>query len=161
MAIVQSPFILIVEDNAGQQLATSMFITELGWQPVVASNGREALKTVQSQLVDLILMDLNMPEMDGFEAARRIRALPGAAGKLPIIAVSANNLASVKQQCLAAGMNDFVPKPVNRKMLLTAIEKVLPDRAVDVVAPFDAHSSPADQRKAEQVLKEIDALLSE
>jgi diguanylate cyclase (GGDEF)-like protein len=103
--------ILVVEDNrASQQVAIGM-LERLGCSMDIAGNGREALERVARRSYDLILMDCHMPEMNGFEATRQIRALKGESANLPIIAMTANAQQGDSDQCLAAGMNDYLAKP--------------------------------------------------
>ncbi len=103
--------ILVVEDNrASQQVAIGM-LERLGCSMDVAGNGREALERLARRSYDLILMDCHMPEMNGFEATRQIRALKGEGANLPIIAMTANAQQGDSDQCLAAGMNDYLAKP--------------------------------------------------
>jgi diguanylate cyclase (GGDEF)-like protein len=103
--------ILVVEDNrASQQVAIGM-LERLGCSMDIAGNGREALERLTHRSYDLILMDCHMPEMNGYEATRQIRALKGAVANLPIIAMTANAQQGDSDQCLAAGMNDYLAKP--------------------------------------------------
>ncbi len=103
--------ILVVEDNrASQQVAIGM-LERLGCSMDIAGNGREALERLIHRSYDLILMDCHMPEMNGFEATRQIRALQGEFVNLPIIAMTANAQQGDSDQCLAAGMNDYLAKP--------------------------------------------------
>lgn len=103
--------ILVVEDNrASQQVAIGM-LERLGCSMDVAGTGREALERLSRRSYDLILMDCHMPEMNGFDATREIRALQGEVANLPIIAMTANAQQGDSEQCLAAGMNDYLAKP--------------------------------------------------
>ena len=111
---------LVVEDEpVGRELVV-MLLEEAGLQVETAGDGAQALERVATRLPDLILMDMQMPTMDGLEATRRIRALPGAA-QLPIIAVTANAFGEDRARCLAAGMNDFLAKPVNAGALFETV----------------------------------------
>ena len=112
--------ILVVEDNEiNRELALS-WLADVGLSADTASDGREAVHRAQSAAYDLILMDMQMPVMDGLAATRAIRALPGGAA-MPILAMTANAFEEERAQCLAAGMNDFVMKPVN----VTALQATL------------------------------------
>jgi two-component system, sensor histidine kinase and response regulator len=103
--------VLVVEDiPTNQQLAVAM-LSALGLRSAVADNGRVAVHLVQERVFDLVLMDCQMPVMDGYEATAAIRALPGNRGKLPIVALTANAMHGDEQKCLAAGMDGFLAKP--------------------------------------------------
>ena len=117
--------VLVAEDNAINQRVAAILLTKLGYTPDLACDGREALQKVQQQHYDIILMDCQMPNMDGFEATTAIRALPNGHSRVPIIAVTANVLAGQREKCLAAGMDDYIPKPINREMLENVIQKFL------------------------------------
>ena len=104
---------MVVEDNRVNQLVMNKLLQKLQVTTVLAGNGQEALAALQEKVVNLILMDCQMPVMDGFEATRRIRELPGPVAAVPIIAVTANAMDCDRQRCLDAGMNAFVSKPVD------------------------------------------------
>ena len=109
--------ILLVEDNTINQKVAQLMIKDLGFTVDVANNGLEALTAFGATHYDLVLMDCLMPEMDGFEATRRIRS-NGAGGLLtPIIAMTANAFAQDREECLAAGMTDYLSKPVRQQEL--------------------------------------------
>ncbi len=105
--------VLIVEDNPVNQTLTERILTRIGCAVEVAENGRIALDRVTgaAQPFDLILMDCQMPEMDGYEATRAIRQMPGPAARTPIVAMTANAMAGDREKCLRAGMDDFLAKP--------------------------------------------------
>ena len=105
--------ILVAEDNVvNQRLATGV-LTKLGHKVTLAATGKEALQQFQESTFDVILMDVQMPEMDGFEATRQIRRLEGESGtRIPIIAMTARAMQGDREACLAAGMDDYLPKPV-------------------------------------------------
>ncbi len=113
--------VLVVEDNQVNQLLVTTILAKAGMRAEVAANGVEAVQAVHQRSFDVILMDMQMPEMDGLEATRRIRQL-GAMGKaVPIIAMTANAMQEDRRRCLEAGMNDFVAKPIDSAELLRKI----------------------------------------
>jgi CheY-like chemotaxis protein/anti-sigma regulatory factor (Ser/Thr protein kinase) len=112
------PFrILLVEDNHINQKVASVMLTKLGYEVDVANNGVEALDAIGSQTYDLVLMDCFMPGMDGFEATRRIRESGASVAQIPIIAMTANAFQKDKENCLNAGMSDYLSKPVRQPEL--------------------------------------------
>ena len=117
--------VLLAEDNEANQVVAVEVLTQAGFVVDVASNGREALEAVQKQPYNAVLMDLQMPEMDGLEATRKIRALEHGDG-LPIIAMTANAMKGDREKCLEAGMDDYVSKPINRMELLRTLAKWTP-----------------------------------
>jgi signal transduction histidine kinase/DNA-binding response OmpR family regulator len=116
--------ILVAEDNPVNQRVAVRTLDKLGYRCEVAANGREALDALQRTGFHLVLMDCQMPEMDGFEATRRIRELERAEGqRLPIVAMTANAMAGDREQCLQAGMDDYIAKPFNPGELVELIER--------------------------------------
>ena len=105
--------VLLAEDNRVNQKVASVILERLGCRVRIAENGREAVEAVEAEGFDAVFMDCHMPVMDGFEATRRIRRLPGEAGRVPVIAMTASVLPENQEQCFAAGMSDFVAKPAN------------------------------------------------
>jgi CheY-like chemotaxis protein len=105
--------ILVAEDNSSNQLLIRAILSKLGHKVVIAKNGLEAVDMVQQAVYDLILMDMQMPEMDGLDATKAIRALGGFYATLPIIALTANALEGDKGRVLEAGMNDYLSKPID------------------------------------------------
>ena len=101
-----------------------MLLEDIGLQIDLALDGAEALRLAQHHDYDLILMDMQMPQMDGVEATREIRKLDGRA-TLPIVAMTANVFAEDRQLCLGAGMNDFLSKPVDPSLLFSVVLKWL------------------------------------
>jgi CheY-like chemotaxis protein len=90
----------------------------------IVADGREAVKALRQTPYDLVLMDIHMPEMDGVEATRLIRDLPGEVGALPIVALTANAMKGDREKYLAAGMTDYLSKPVDRDALVDVLGKV-------------------------------------
>jgi signal transduction histidine kinase/CheY-like chemotaxis protein len=116
--------ILVAEDNVVNQKVASRLLAKLGYRSEVAANGREALEALYRTHFDLVLMDCQMPEMDGFEATRAVRRREATTGvHVPIIAMTANAMAGDREQCLEAGMDDYIAKPVQPSALDTMIEK--------------------------------------
>ena len=117
--------ILVVEDNAVNQKVACGLLERHGHTVVVAVNGKEALHTLREQAFDLVLMDVQMPEMDGLEATAAIRAgEEGTGRRLPIIALTAQALQEDRERCLAAGMDGYLAKPVQPYQLIQTVTKV-------------------------------------
>jgi PAS domain S-box-containing protein len=119
-----SPLILLAEDNEANISTLSSYLIAKGYCILLARNGQEAIDQVQSQKPDLILMDIQMPGMDGLEAIQQIRSIPNS-GKVPIIALTALAMSGDCDRCLAAGANDYLSKPVKLKQLVTTIQQYL------------------------------------
>jgi CheY-like chemotaxis protein len=112
--------ILLVEDNPVNQKVALIHLRKFGYAADVSNNGLEAVEAVKTRHYDLVLMDVQMPEMDGYEATRAIR---GAGYRMPIIAMTANAMKGDREKCLASGMDDYISKPVNPKLLLEKINQ--------------------------------------
>jgi CheY-like chemotaxis protein len=118
--------VLVVEDNSVNQKLLCRLLERLGLRPDVAANGKEAVEKWDLAPYDLVLMDCQMPEMDGYEATRRIRAREGASGQVAVIAITADAMPGTRERCQAAGMNDYITKPVKRDVLLAVLQRWLP-----------------------------------
>ncbi|MFN8759321.1 MAG: ATP-binding protein [Tagaea sp.] len=117
--------VLLAEDNETNRVVALAMLETVGIRADVAANGIEAVAAVRARAYDIVLMDVHMPEMDGLAAARAIRALPGRAGGVPIVALTANAFQSHAEECRAAGMNDFLSKPYRKSALLDIIARQL------------------------------------
>jgi len=113
--------VLVAEDNMINQVVAVSLLAHLGCTVDVAADGVEAVRRWSEGAFDLILMDCQMPEMDGYEATRRIRAAEAGEGRIPIIALTANAMREDRDACLEAGMDDHIAKPVTEESLLAAI----------------------------------------
>ncbi len=120
----QNGRILVAEDNPINQEVTSFMLESLGYRVEIAANGEKVLQALDRESYDLVLMDCQMPNMDGYETTRRIRDRPELA-TLPILAMTANAMAEDRERCLAVGMNDYVAKPVQPEELAAAIARCL------------------------------------
>jgi polar amino acid transport system substrate-binding protein len=116
--------VLLVEDNTINQQVAQEILESMGLVVYTVSNGVEALKALELQRYDIVLMDLQMPEMDGYEATRRIRA-EAKYTQLPVIAMTAHAMAEEREQCLAVGMNDHLPKPIDPPQLYNVLSLYL------------------------------------
>jgi PAS domain S-box-containing protein len=126
VAPAQSVRILVAEDNLVNQRVVLGLLAKLGHRADAVRNGLEAVKAVEAGGYDLVIMDCQMPELDGFEATRRIRLLTGAHRKVPIVALTANAMQGDRERCLEVGMNDYVTKPVDVGRLAAALQRCLP-----------------------------------
>ncbi len=116
--------VLVAEDNVVNQRVADRILTRLGYRSEVAANGREALQALARTRFDIVLMDCQMPEMDGFEATRAVRDREKSTGeRMPIIAMTANAMSGDRELCLEAGMDDYIAKPVDSNALDALIEK--------------------------------------
>ncbi|MCH8112293.1 MAG: response regulator, partial [Proteobacteria bacterium] len=132
--------ILIAEDNTVNQLLAARTLEKEGHWVDVANNGAEAVQAIRDFRYDLVLMDVNMPVMDGIEATAQIRELGDARAEIPIIALTANAIEGDRERFLAAGMNDYLPKPIDRRKL------------IDLVTTWGANGEPAEAAAAQAPL---------
>jgi len=147
--------VLLAEDNpVNQQVAVAMLVKR-GHEVHVSSNGREAVQAVQNRDYDVVLMDIQMPEMDGFEATHAIRAL--AKGKdLPIIGLTAHALSGERERCLSHGMTDYLAKPFKAHELFALVEGTAEPRAA-AEPPAEALAPPVDLEGFRMTLREAGA----
>jgi two-component system sensor histidine kinase/response regulator len=130
---LQGARVLLVEDNEFNQQVAVELLAAAGIHVELAQNGALAVQRAEQGTYDLVLMDLQMPVMDGMEATRRIRAMPGR-DRLPILAMTANAMAGDRERSLAGGMNDHVTKPIDPEELFGVLLRWLPDRVADSAA---------------------------
>jgi CheY-like chemotaxis protein/HPt (histidine-containing phosphotransfer) domain-containing protein len=124
---IRGAHVLLVEDNKINQQVAWEFLTRAGLKTTIANNGREAVTHLKKEHFDAVLMDIQMPEMDGYEASGIIRNDLGFS-ELPIIAMTANAMASDREKCLNAGMNDHLAKPIDPDRFFAALLKWIPAR---------------------------------
>lgn len=165
--------VLLVEDNLVNRKVAHATMKGLGLEVLEAENGRVALDVLAQEHVDLILMDMNMPVMDGIEATRRIRAAEAAGlrqGRIPIIAMTANALKEAIDACREAGMDDFVPKPFQRSQTIDTLARWLKPSASVAVgsrrpqagAATDAAIDPTYYRQVEMTMgDEMESLMTD
>jgi hypothetical protein len=120
--------ILLAEDSQANQLVATAILRKAGYAVDLARDGREAVALARSTPYDLVLMDVQMPVLDGYQATAAIRAMPDAAGKVPILAMTAAAMPGDRDRCLDAGMDAHLPKPMSRQTLLAAVAEALAQR---------------------------------
>jgi signal transduction histidine kinase/CheY-like chemotaxis protein len=118
--------ILLAEDNKINQQFATVLLRKAGHSVEVAENGHQAVDAVRRSAFDVVLMDIQMPELDGVQATRQIRALPAPKCSVPIIAMTAHAMAGAREEYLAAGMNDYISKPVQPALLLSKLAGIAP-----------------------------------
>lgn len=139
--------ILLVEDNVLNQEVATEILSSAGISVEVANNGKEAVEAVAASVYDIVLMDVQMPVMGGYEATKRIRAI-GQYKDLPIIAMTAHAMQGAREECLEAGMNDYISKPIDPDSLFLTIRKwVKPGAAVDRAPAASAAKIPGKQEE--------------
>ncbi|HEU5171032.1 MAG TPA: response regulator, partial [Gemmatimonadales bacterium] len=139
--------ILVAEDHPVNQEVVVAFLAQLGYRADIVADGRRAIEAVARGSYDLVLMDCQMPELDGFEASAAIRRAEGTGLRVPIIALTANAMHGDRQRCLAAGMDDYLSKPLDRERLAGALARWLPESRARPEPPPprpDAPAEPAD-----------------
>jgi signal transduction histidine kinase/DNA-binding response OmpR family regulator/HPt (histidine-containing phosphotransfer) domain-containing protein len=135
--------LLLAEDNATNQKVALHFLAQLGYQADVAANGEEVLQALRRQGYDVILMDVHMPEMDGLEAAQRIRQRWPDEQRPYLIAMTASAMQGDRERCLQAGMDDYVSKPVRLPALVEALQRAIGQPAYPAVAGPSADAATA------------------
>ena len=132
--------ILLAEDNPTNQKLAIRLLQKAGYPVDIANNGKEAIEAVQKKNYKMVLMDVQMPEMDGFEATKAIRALGPAYAALPIIAMTAYAMSGDRERCLEAGMNSYLSKPLNVDELFKTIEKYSAQLPEEIAVPHSSNS---------------------
>jgi len=117
--------VLVAEDNAVNQLVATAMLSRLGYQVEVVANGREAVRAFERTSYVAVLMDCRMPEMNGYEASMEIRRIEGSGRRVPIVALTASAMNGDEERCRAAGMDDFVTKPVTLDRLASVLGAVI------------------------------------
>ena len=141
--------VLVVEDNVVNQKVAVRMLEKLGCRADVAADGKEALEMLEILLYDLVFMDCQMPEMDGFEATAEIRRREGrSGGRLPIIGLTANAMQGDRERCLEAGMDDYITKPVLPENLRKAVERYQP-------RPATGDAKTKTETRAEQPAEDV------
>ena len=125
---IRPRLILVAEDNVVNQRVALRTLQKMGHEVVVASNGRDAVDAARQRSFDLILMDVQMPVMDGFEATAALRDEERL--HVPIVAMTAHAMAGDRELCLSAGMDDYLSKPIDADALTAIIEKLCADEAI-------------------------------
>jgi two-component system sensor histidine kinase/response regulator len=156
--------ILLAEDNLVNQKVALAMLLRAGHSVDIANDGIEALMMVTRRTYDVVLMDIQMPNMSGIDAARKIRKLPGATGRVPIVALTANAMASDREEYLAAGMNDHVSKPIDPGALASVLRRTCGAvAAAAATAPGetpDAEKPDVTKAEMEELLDNIDNLIA-
>lgn len=153
--------LLLVEDNAMNQKVAVYQLNAMGYAVDIASNGAEALEKLAQRKYALILMDCQMPVLDGYETTRRIRRLQGERAHTPIIAMTANAMAGDREQCLEAGMDDYLTKPLLRSQLAAMLEHYLPATQEEPAASAGAAPPILDESRLQELFGEDTGLAGE
>ena len=148
--------VLLVEDSPTNRAVVEAFLEGLPIELEMAENGKEGLEKAAETLYDLVLMDMAMPVMDGLTSAKEIRKLPGLNGKSPIVALTANAMASDRQRCLAAGMNDYLAKPLKLDALVQTVSQWLALDGEAGDADIDELEGAVKADQAEPVARALD-----
>ena len=121
----RAPRVLVVDDHPVNREVARIMVQAFGCEVVEASDGHEAVDAAAGHELDLVLMDVRMPRMDGLDATRGVRALPDARGAVPVVAMTADAMPEDVARCLAAGMNAHLPKPVSQAALFAIVSRAL------------------------------------
>jgi len=145
--------VLLAEDNVVNQRLAASLLERRGHNVTIAANGRDAVDAVKAHAFDVVLMDVQMPEMGGFEATGAIRALGGDAARVPIVAMTAHAMKGDRERCLAAGMNEYLTKPLDPRQLCLVVEQIAEGRRAAAGEPRGDH--PAGPDISMQVLARV------
>lgn len=150
--------ILVAEDNAVNQQLVMLMLQRLGYRADLAGNGAEAVDAVRRQPYDVVLMDVQMPEMDGLEATRHIREETDASERPRIIAMTANAMAGDREECLERGMDDYLTKPLDLAALASALQRTISRQGIgeaadEAVAMDQAEAPPCDPGPLDELLE--------
>jgi signal transduction histidine kinase/DNA-binding response OmpR family regulator/HPt (histidine-containing phosphotransfer) domain-containing protein len=154
--------ILLAEDNKVNQQFASVLLTKAGHSVEVAENGHQAVDAVRVGHYDVVLMDIQMPELDGIEATRQIRALAKPKCDIPIIAMTAHAMTGAREEYLAAGMNDYISKPVQPKLLFSKLDRIAENAPVAAPEPETQVADPVESEPellAREKLEELESVL--
>ena len=131
---MKQPIVLLIEDNPQNRYLTTFLLEQHGYQVLSAPDGRLGIEAAKNRLPDLILLDIQLPLMDGYAVARALREIPPL-GDTPIIAVTSYAMVGDREKCLAAGCNGYIEKPINPETFVTEIGKYLKSPAPDQGTP--------------------------
>jgi two-component system sensor histidine kinase/response regulator len=162
--LARRPRILVAEDHEINQRVTVGILERLGYRADVVANGQEAVEAIARTPYGLVLMDCQMPGMDGYEAATAIRHREGAGHRLPIIALTADASDGARERCVVAGMDDLVPKPLDRDRLRAALRRWLPDgpherEMLDAASEAERQGVPTERLAATLELESLRAVV--
>jgi CheY-like chemotaxis protein len=146
--------VLVAEDNLINQKVTLKMLSAAGYISSAVSNGKEAVEAVKRGDFDIVLMDIQMPEIDGYKATEQIRALNNSKKNIPIIALTAHALIGDREKCLNAGMTDYITKPVLGQELVKKIDSLFRINSSDVVSTFESeekNNSLIDKERLKKV----------
>jgi len=153
-ALPENLRVLVAEDNVINQRYVLSLLENEGFSATVVSNGREAMSALERESFDLVLMDVHMPDMDGFEATSSIRARERFTGKrIPIIAVTAHAMAGDRDKCLAAGMDGYVSKPIRKSDLLENITSLVANRKLGIAFEEEPDETLGEWPKNEETIR--------
>ncbi|MBT4769366.1 MAG: PAS domain S-box protein [Rhodospirillaceae bacterium] len=143
--------ILLAEDSPTNQMVARSFLEHAGYHIDCADNGKLAVKAIEEGAYDLIMMDISMPEMDGYAATAAIRCMTGGKENTPIIAITANVMEGDREKCLSAGMDDFIGKPFDKESLLEIVERWTGTIGqAETIEDTDGKTAPAESGQIEQ-----------